>query len=80
MQHDYASYFIIFLSSFSVGMIVGLIVRRPIEYHGPNAKKFCSQTYYDSKTDQCIRFGVRIVSCLSSAASSTSRIRSGSRV
>ena len=55
------SYIIILLSSFSVGMILALIIRPKQYYHGPNAKKFCKRIYYDKKNNRCIKFGIIII-------------------
>ncbi len=60
-KNESLSYFIIFLSSFSVGMIVGLIIRYKKYYHGPNAENFCKKIYYNRKNHKCMKYGIKII-------------------
>lgn len=50
---------IILLSSFCVGMMVALIIRKKKYYHGPNARKFCEKVY--KKGDRYIKYGIQLL-------------------
>jgi len=52
---------IILISSFCVGMIVGIIIKQKNYYHGPNARKVCSKVYWSKKNKKCIKFGIQLV-------------------
>lgn len=62
-MYDRVTYLLIILSSIAVGMMIGLITRKEIEYHGPNALQHIKKIYISKKTNKCYRLGIKIVDC-----------------
>jgi len=52
---------IIFLSAIIAGMIVGMAYKKSYEYHGPNAKRFISHIYYNSRDNKCYQFRIKLI-------------------
>ena len=57
------TYLIIFLIFFSVGMILGIVLRPNNEYHGPNALAESKKIYYDNIKGVCIKFAIVPINC-----------------
>jgi hypothetical protein len=60
-MYDRVTHLLIILSSIAVGMMIGLITRKEIEYHGPNARKHINKIYISKKTKKCYKLGIKIV-------------------
>ncbi len=54
---------LLFLLFFAVGMIIAVIVKPQIEFHGPNALLETQKIYYDSENDKCINFDIEPTAC-----------------
>lgn len=54
---------IIILSFVAIGMVLGLLFRPKDEYHGPNAINESKKKYFDTKTNKCLKFGIKSLEC-----------------
>ncbi len=54
---------IIFIISIAVGMIVTLLMKPYIKYHGPNALKQSKIHYYSKNMNKCLKFNILPVQC-----------------
>lgn len=63
MNDKYLSYLIIFLLSIVGGMVIGLVMRKNISYHGPNAKSESKKMYVNKKNGTCIHFAIKPIDC-----------------
>ena len=52
---------IIFLSAVIAGMIVGMTYKKSYKYHGPNARKFISYVYHNSRNKKCYQFEIKLI-------------------
>lgn len=57
------TYFIVFLVSVMIGMIINIIFVSEYTLHGPNAINESKKVYYDIKNQKHIRFNIELISC-----------------
>jgi len=72
----FISSLIILLSSIAVGMMIGLIIKKDISYHGPNALSHIKRIYMSKKNGKCYQMAIKLMTCPAPEPSISSWLRS----